>query len=284
MLARMVGEPLAGGMGNRGAVVRAGDTVSRPVGDHSAAVSVLLSHLAAAGFPAPVPTGRPEDGRETFRWIEGDVPVPPYPGWSLTDGALASVGRLLRRYHEAVRSFSPPADATWSDEVADPDGGPIVCHNDVCPENVVFRDGEAVALLDFDLAAPGRPLWDVAQAARMWIPLIPAEVSGDRADLDRFRRLAVLAHAYGLAVAEHRPFVDAVITSKRVGTRFVQRRVAAGEQALVEAWEQRGGQPGDERLIVWLEDNRAAFLQALRTDASGGKSAMVGQALPPPTG
>ena len=29
-------------------------------------------------------------------------------------------------------------------------GGPIVCHNDVCLENVVFRDGEAVGLLDFD--------------------------------------------------------------------------------------------------------------------------------------
>ncbi len=271
MLARMVGEPLAGGMGNRGEVVRVGDTVSRPTGDHSAAVSVLLSHLAAVGFRAPVPAGRAEDGRETFRWIEGDVPVPPYPEWSLTDGALASVGRLLRRYHEAARSFSPPAHAKWSDEVADPAGGPIVCHNDVCPENVVFRDGEAVALLDFDLAAPGRPLWDVAQAARMWIPLIPAEVSADRADLYRFRRLAVLAHAYGLAGEEHRPLVDAIITSKRVGTRFVRRRVSAGESAFVEAWEQRGGQAGDERLIAWLERNRAAFLQALRTDSSGGE-------------
>ena len=29
-----------------------------------------------------------------------------------------------------------------------------MCHNDVCPENVVFRDGIAVALLDFEFAAP----------------------------------------------------------------------------------------------------------------------------------
>jgi hypothetical protein len=28
----------------------------------------------------------------------------------------------------------------------DPRGGPIVCHADICPENVVFRDGEALAL------------------------------------------------------------------------------------------------------------------------------------------
>lgn len=42
----------------------------------------------------------------------------------------------------------------------------MLCHNDVCPENVVFRDGRAAALIDFDLAAPGRALWDIAMTAR----------------------------------------------------------------------------------------------------------------------
>jgi thiamine kinase-like enzyme len=47
----------------------------------------------------------------------------------------------------------------------------MICHNDVCLENVVFRDGEAVALLDFDFAAPGRPLFDLAAFARMCVPI-----------------------------------------------------------------------------------------------------------------
>jgi Ser/Thr protein kinase RdoA (MazF antagonist) len=256
-------EPLPGGMGNRGEVSRVGDTVRRPVGDHSAAVSVLLEHLAAEGFPAPVPSGRDEEGRETFEWIEGDVPVPPYLPWSLTDEALASVGRLLRRYHDAVRSFAPTPGLAWSDELADPCGGLIVCHNDVCPENVVFRNGEAVALLDFDFAAPGRPVWDLAHAARMWIPLRPPELAGERAHLDPFHRLAVLASGYGLDSVEHQPLVDAIVTGKQLGTRFVERRVRAGEPAFREAWERRGGKAGDDRLIAWLERNRRAFLQAL---------------------
>ena len=50
-------------------------------------------------------------------------------------------------------------------------GGPVICHNDVCLENVVFRDGEAVALLDFDFAAPGRPVYDLACFARMCVPI-----------------------------------------------------------------------------------------------------------------
>jgi Phosphotransferase enzyme family len=265
MLARMTEEPLAGGMGNRGEVLRVGDTVRRPVGDHSAAISVLLEHLTGWGFPAPVPTGGDEEGRQTFRWIDGDVPVPPYPEWSLTDDALASVGRLLRRYHHAVRSFSQEPHLHWSDELADPHGGPIVCHNDVCPENVVFRSGAAVALIDFDFAAPGRPIWDLAQTARMWIPLRPPELSGERAHLDPFRRLALLADAYGLDSGEHRPLVEAIITSKGLGTSFVERRVSAGEPAFIEAWAQRGGKTGDDRLVAWLEENREAFLGALRT-------------------
>jgi Phosphotransferase enzyme family len=265
MLVRMTEEPLAGGMGNRGDVLRVGDTVRRPVGDHAPAVSLLLEHLARSGFPAPVPTGRDEEGRQTFRWIDGEVPVPPYPEWSLTDEALASIGRLLRRYHDAARSFSPAPHLHWSDELADPHGGPIISHNDVCPENVVFRGGRAVALLDFDFAAPGRPIWDVAQTARMWIPLRLPELSDERAHLDPFRRLALLAYAYGVASREHRPLVEAIITSKRLGTSFVERRVSAGEPAFVEAWERRGGKAGDDRLIAWLEENREAFLSALRT-------------------
>jgi hypothetical protein len=259
----MTEERLAGGMGNRGAVLRVEGTARRPVGDHSAAVSVLLEHLAAQGFPAPVPTGRDEEGREAFGWIEGDVAVPPYPAWSLTDDVLASVGSLLRRYHDAVRSFSRPHHLQWSNDLADPNGGSIICHNDVCPENVVFRGGEAVALLDFDMAAPGRPVWDLAQTARMWIPLRPADLAGERSHLDPLHRLAVLAASYGLDSGDHESLVDAIVISKRLGTRFVERRVRAGEPAFVEAWHQRGGKAGDDRLVAWLVANRKAFLRAL---------------------
>jgi thiamine kinase-like enzyme len=47
----------------------------------------------------------------------------------------------------------------------------VICHNDVCLENVVFRGGLAVALLDFDFAAPGRPTFDSAAFARMCVPV-----------------------------------------------------------------------------------------------------------------
>lgn len=69
---------------------------------------------------------------------------------------------------------------TRDDSRADPAGGTLVCHNDVCPENVVFRDGTALALLDFDFAAPGRPVFDLAHLAR---PCVPIEDDFDQARL-----------------------------------------------------------------------------------------------------
>ena len=77
---------------------------------------------------------------------------------------MASIAALLRRLHDAARGFDAGGH-DWSDELADPAGGTLVCHNDVCPENVVFRDGIAVALIDFGFAAPGRPVYDLDEVA-----------------------------------------------------------------------------------------------------------------------
>ena len=71
-------------------------------------------------------------------------------------------------------------------------------HNDPNLDNVVFRDGVAVALIDFDLAGPGSRVWDVAAAARLWAPLRP---DADIADARRGRsleRLRIFVDAYGL--------------------------------------------------------------------------------------
>lgn len=243
---------LPGGIGSGGRVIRIGDTVRRPRGDHSASLSALLDYLNSVGFPAPVPLGMDPDGRDVYRWIEGEVAVPPFPAWSLEDRTLASVGTLLRRYHDAVCLFRPPTDARWSDELADPAGGSIICHNDVCPENVVFRDRDAVALLDFDFAAPGRPVWDVAATARLWIPLWPPNATDPPSRSDRFRRLRVLAEAYGLSPDDREPLVDAIIENNRIGSAFVRNRARAREPAFVAMWgaaRRRGGGRMHRRML-----------------------------------
>ena len=193
-------EPLLGGVANAGAVVRVGDHVLRPTTVHTASIHRLLHGLRKAGFDAsPRPLGIDPDGRERLQYIEGEVPTPPYPAWVQTDGALASIAALLSRFHAAAGSLELD-EATWSSEMADPEGGSTVVHNDVCLENVVFRDGEAVALLDFDFCAPGRPTYDLARCLRMCVP-IDDDLNASRLGWhspDRPRRLRLAADAYGL--------------------------------------------------------------------------------------
>ncbi|HEX4224680.1 MAG TPA: phosphotransferase [Pseudonocardiaceae bacterium] len=45
---------------------------------------------------------------------------------------------------------------------------PVVCHHDPGPNNVVFRDDELVAFINFDTAAPGSPLEDLGYLAWTW--------------------------------------------------------------------------------------------------------------------
>lgn len=169
------GEALAGGMANAGAVFRRGALVERPAPRNAYALHPYLRALKEHGFDtAPIPVGLTADGREQLTFIPGDVALPPLPGWVLTEAALESVGRLLRRLHEASAAVAVDTRVEWPRDLADPEGGTMLCHNDVCPENVVFRDGQAAALIDFDLAAPGRPLWDVAMTARYWVPMLDA--------------------------------------------------------------------------------------------------------------
>jgi hypothetical protein len=258
-------EVLHGGVANAGAVVRVGDHVLRPATTHTPAIHALLRHVRAAGFDGvPEPIGVDADGRERLVFIPGDVPWPPFPAWSQTEEALASTAALLRRFHDAAVGFVPRPGTTWNTELADPEGGPVLCHNDVCPENVVYRDGIAVALLDFDFAAPGRALYDLAAFARMCVPLDTSEDAArlGRGSLDPFRRLRVVADAYGLP-SGRTPFVDVIGRSMAAGGAFVERRVARGEPAFVRMWNEMGGKARYERQRQWFEDNRERFLAAL---------------------
>lgn len=260
-----VPQHLSGGLANQGQVVRIGDTVRRPAGPHSEAVANLLDHLRTSGFDgAPAVLGKDPEGRDVYQWIDGDVPIPPFPAWALGDEALVSTARLIRRLHDALSDFEAAPEASWSNERSDPRRGPLICHTDICPENVVFRDQQAVAILDFDFASPGRQVWDLAMAARMWIPLRPPPDEDPRDATTRARRLGRFAAGYGLARADHEEFVDAIIEAQRVGNAFVRRRVEAGEPGFVAMWQERGGAQWFDGVTAWMEGQRSLWLEALR--------------------
>jgi Ser/Thr protein kinase RdoA (MazF antagonist) len=172
-------------------VVRVGDTVRRPLGAHSPFVHRLLRHLEAVGFDgAPRLLGSDERGREVLTYVEGWVP-PDLDQFS--DATLVAAARLLRRLHDATAGSELAGDRE------------VVCHNDPSPCNHVFAHGTPVALIDFDHAAPGDRLRDVAYAGWLWT------LSADDGPppIEQARRLRLMAEAYGLSATGG--LVDAVL-------------------------------------------------------------------------
>jgi hypothetical protein len=218
-----------------------------------------------AGFEAvPAPVGIDADGRERLVFIDGEVPAVPYPDWSQSETALASIARLLRRLHDAGHEFDPEG-LDWDDRLADPVGGTLVCHNDVCPENVVFRDGIAVALLDFEFAAPGRAVYDVAQLARLCVPI---EDEVDQARLgwrpaDYPARLRLIADAYGLDRGSRAELVPAMSNAIDRLEAAVLRSVEGGDPNAIEMWNRTGGRVRYERRRRWWTDHHDEFVAAL---------------------
>lgn len=258
-------EVLHGGVANAGRVVRVGPHVLRPSTERSATIHIFLRALRDAGFQgASLPVGIDADGRERLVFVEGDVPIPPYADWARSDAALASVATLLRGLHDASRTFDPTG-LRWSDEMADPEGGTLVGHNDVCLENVVFRDGRAVAFLDFDFAAPGRPTHDLGNLARMCVP-VDDDVNAARlgwGDEDRPARLRLVADAYGLDAAGRADLLAHLDHDMASGGEFVRRRVERGEAPFIQMWEEMGGAERFDRRRAWWAERRPAFATAL---------------------
>jgi hypothetical protein len=261
-----VDEVLSGGITNAGAVFRRDEIVDRPAQAHASAIHRFLEALPEHGFTgAPKPVGL-SAGREQLTYLPGDVALQPYPAWSMTEAALASVGALLRRFHHASSAIPLEPHVPWARDLADPHGGTMLCHSDACVENVVFRDGEAYGLIDFDMAAPGRPLWDVAMAARYWVPMLDPETAAhfpSYTGLDPFRRLRILADGYGMSAADRAELLTAIDEVTVVERAELAARIQTGDPSLVKAFHDHGGWATWDRLQAWLADQRTTFLSAL---------------------
>jgi hypothetical protein len=259
----MVEVPLLGGTANRGRVHRVGDTVRRPLRATSPATHALLRHLEDVGFDgAPRVLGIDDAGREILSYVPGRAVTAPAPAWGLTDEALRSVGRLLRRFHDAVASFDP-APYRWSHRVPAPFDGRGIAHNDPNLDNVVFRAGRAVALIDFDLASPGAAVWDVAAAARLWAPLRDPVDTVDGRRGRELERTRILLDAYGLDDAGRALFLRALRDSHAWMYEIVRDGAVRGVPGFAAYWTPEAA-ARQERAVAWFDCNADAIATAVR--------------------
>ncbi|MFI6322864.1 phosphotransferase [Nonomuraea sp. NPDC050556] len=263
--------PLAGGDVTEG-VVRVGDTVRRPVGPNSPLVHALLLHLEDVGFAgAPRFLGIDAAGRAVLTFVPGEVAGRPRPDWVADEGRLASVGRLVRAYDEAVAGFVMPegvrADLGFTEAPGTPPAPPypdeLVGHMDFTPDNLVFRDGEAVALIDFDNAKPVTRVDEVLNAMLYWAPLgDPADADPPLRGVDVPRRCRILADSYGMSDVERARLVEvAVLRTRRAW--FLMKQIAEEQGGgWARMWDEGVGEK-IKRREAWLDRHGATLHAAL---------------------
>jgi hypothetical protein len=228
--------PLRGGNVSSG-VVRVGDTVRRPAGPWTPAVHALLGHLHAVGFRgAPRPLGLDERGREVLEFIPGAVVWPDHVRLLDHDDDLRAVARLIREFHDAVASFRPPPGAHWQ-HLIPAEGSDMIAHHDLAPWNLVIGE-HRWAFIDWDTAAPGSWLWDLAYAMHGFVPLSanPGYRRGSAS-----RRVRLLADEYGLTPAQRELLVPMLARRTRAMHEFLARQAAVGAEPWAALWREGHG-------------------------------------------
>ena len=254
-------------------VERVGDTVRRPARPFSASVQAVLRHLRAEGVTSvPEPLGFDDQGREVVSFLAGDVWNDPIPELVWREATLMAAARLLRRIHDASAGFAPPGDARWM--LAMPADLPVevVCHNDFAPYNVVFDRDRVAGVIDWETAAPGARVWDLAYAAYRFVPLslsAPPELLDVRVQA---RRLALFCDAYGAGDADRGRLLAAA--ERRVGELrglTLERARGATSEAGARMWREHAELYAAD--IAYLRAEAAALRPGRCCGCGGRRSA-----------
>jgi hypothetical protein len=234
-----------------------GQVVARPAGPWTPAVHALLRHLRRSGLLVPQPLAV-QDEVERLRLIPGESGAGCWP-YQATESGLRSAARLLRRVHDATGDWPAPADSAWA-VTPSPHGfgGPrVICHGDPGPWNMIWREGGAVGLLDWDHAHPGDALEDVGYALEYLTPFRSDQDAvrwfGFGEPPDRPRRLAVFAEAYGLQGVDG--LVEVVIQRQRLTIRHVQQLADLGMEPQ-RRWIREGFLDELARRVEWSSTHR----------------------------
>lgn len=250
-------------------VVRVGDTVRRPMGPHSELVHHVLVQLEEADVDCvPRFLGIDEQGREILSYIDGEVAGRPWPDWVADPERGVAVARLLRRLDDALVALGLPdhtAVRSWPSGAPEP-VGPVASflgHRDVTPENTVFRDGRAVALLDFDLLSPSSRVDEVANLLQWWAGWVAPE---DRdpvfVGVDPGERGRLLVDTYGLSDEDREWVVPVSISAAQQSWHAMKSRAEQLGGGWRRMWDEGVGER-IKRREQWLVAEHESLQRAI---------------------
>ena len=250
---------------NRAELYADGEVVRFPDKPWTPAIHAFLRHLEDAGFagaPRVVEHGSGGRGSQALSYPEGELQYT--RAW--TDKRITALGALLREFHEVAQRFTPPEQAVWKPwfiRHVRPATG--FGQGEVAPWNILARDGEPVAFVDWQYAGPMDPFVDLAQAAWLNAHLHDVVVVDlhDRPSIElRANQLRLFVDAYGLETERRDDLVELMIefvvnscANEANEVHGTSRSATDGSAALGMAWRARSA--------AWILRNRDLLKRAL---------------------
>ncbi|MTH54828.1 phosphotransferase [Bacillus mangrovi] len=224
--------------GNVSGVYKVGDTVRREQKPGSHRIHALLNHLEMKSVEG-VPRFLGIDGkdREILSFIEGEAGNYPLKTYMWSDEALKEIAGMLRTYHDAISDF--PIDQGWQPIDNTPKPLEVICHNDFAIYNLIFNEGVPAGIIDFDMAAPGPRIWDIAYTLYTCVPLsrLYHKESGEAVYYDRKKddvlikkRVDLFFDSYGMEGMK-KGILEMVLLRVEGLCKTMQRKAKEGDAA-----------------------------------------------------
>lgn len=244
--------PIPGGRLNRGRLVRNGDFILRPATEDPA-VEQLIIEVGKVFSGIPKTFGRDLQGRLKLEWIEGESAETFEESKAKSKIRLRSVGALLRMLHDSTAGIANTEVAEFRHSL-DPSGvHEVICHGDAGPGNIVFRDGKACALIDWEMAAPGRRSWDLATVLRYWAPFRnPMNKKAAELLLNPLQRAKWIFDGYSASDELRSETVRLFPLNQKIQGEYVIETLRTRDEARYDAWVVKGGIRRIELDQAWL--------------------------------
>jgi len=219
---------LGGGRTTTG-VVRIGNTVRKPVKKNSEYARQVLQFLERKHFKhSQRYRGKDEENREIFAYVEGFIPA---DLGDTTDIQLQSFMKIVREFHDISQDF------VKSDTL-------VLCHDDLSPCNVVFRDDRPIAIIDWNDVHPDERWQDLTYILWLWI-----NIGSHYENKNIVSQMRSALNAYGADETTKHDFANKLI--KRMNRVLTETDKSRKDYEKIKEWVQYS--------IRWVEKNKIAI-------------------------
>ena len=216
---------LGGGRTTTG-VVRVGNTVRRPAKRYSEYTYQVLRFLERKHFKySERYLGKDEENRDIFAYVEGFVPN---DLGDTSDLQLHSFMKIVREFHDISRDFVKSETL-------------VLCHDDLSPCNVVFRDNHPIVIIDWDGVHPDECWQDLTYILWLWI-----NIGSHRENRNIVSQMSSALKAYGADETTKRDFADKL--SQRMNRLLIEADMSRNDYDKIKGWVQYS--------IRWVEKNK----------------------------